>query len=43
MTVVLKLDRAAIAMVFIGCRFEPVGSAPEFFIILNENSIVNDA
>ena len=42
MPVVLKLDRAAIDAVIIRRRLEPVGSTPELFVILNENSVVDD-
>ena len=43
MAMVLKLDRTTIGMGVDRGRLEPVGSTPEFFIILNENSIVDDA
>src|ERR1017187_2361551 len=42
MAMVLELDRTTVGVGLVGSRLEPVGPAPEFFVILDENSVVDE-
>ncbi len=39
---VLELDRTTVGVGLVGRRLEPVGSAPELFVILHEDSVVDE-